>query len=157
MARISIDLAEPGSAFATHFPRTGIVVRDIPSARQRGWRLVRLDEKLDHQGKANEWLLVRAETAPTPGEPPAPVDVLLVGDVPQVADGFDESGFAHIGAALVSPVHLNLSRRQRFWARFGLVVVVLAAAGWYFWNVNPEFWSSRLVVRLLFLIPEMIK
>lgn len=109
------------------------------------------------QGKPNEWLLVRSEPAPIPDRPPAPVDVLLAGAVPQVADGFDESSLARIGAALVSPVHLNLSRRQRFWARFGPVVTVLAAAGWYFWNFNPETWSGRLVARLLFLIPEMIK
>jgi hypothetical protein len=157
MARISIDLAEPGSTFAMHFPRTGVVVRDIPSARQRGWRLVRLDETLHSQGKPNEWLLVRSEPAPAPDGPPAPVDMLLVGAVPRVADGFDESSFARIGAALISPVHLNLTRRQRFWARFSLVVIVLAAAGWYFWNFNPESWSGRLVGRLLFLIPEMIK
>ncbi len=157
MARISIELTEAGSAFATDFPRTGVVVRDIPSARQRGWRLVRLDEALHSQGKPNEWLLVRSEPAPTPDRSPAPVDVLLVGAVPRVADGFDESSFARIGPALVSSVHLKLSRRQRFWARFGLAVIVLAAAGWYFWSFNPESWSGKFFVRLLFLIPEMIK
>jgi hypothetical protein len=157
MARISIDLAEPASAFATHFPRTGIVVRDIPSSRQRRWRLVRLEEALHNQGKANGWLLVQAGEAPTPGAAPAPVDVLLVGDVPQVADGFDEASFTRIGEATVSPVYLNLSRWQKFWIRFGLIMVVLAAAGWYFWNFDPDSASGRFVVRLLFLIPEMIR
>lgn len=142
---------------ATHFPRTGIVVRDLPSGRQRAWRLVQLDEKLDHHGKANEWLLVRAGDGSEPGTPPAPVDVLLVGDAPQVADGFDENSFTRLGEALVSPVYLNLSRWQKFWVRFGLVVAVLAAAGWYFWNFDPDSWSGRLVGRLLFLIPEMIR
>jgi hypothetical protein len=84
MARISIELAEPAATFAAHFPRTGIVVRDIPSGRQRAWRLVQLDEKFDHRAKANEWLLVRAGETPEPGAQPAPVDVLLVGGAPQV-------------------------------------------------------------------------
>ena len=56
----------------------------------------------------------------------------------------------------MSPVYLNLSRWQKFWVRFGLVVAVLAAAGWYFWNFDPDSWSGRLVGRLLFLIPAMI-
>lgn len=157
MARISIELADAGSIFATHFPRTGLIVRDIPSSKQRAWRLVQLDKRVDHRGKANEWLLVRAENAPEPGTQPAPVEVLLVGDAPQVADGFDEASFTRLGAARVSPVYLNLSRRQKFWVRFGLIMVVLAVAGWYFWNFDPDSSSGKLVVRLLFLIPEMIR
>jgi hypothetical protein len=157
MARISIELAEPSSVFGAHFPRTGVVIRDIPSSKQRDWRLVRLDAKLRYQGKANDWLLIRAEDAPAPSTQPAPVDVLLVGEVPQVADGFDEANFARVGAALTSPVYLNLSRWQKFWIRFSLVLIVLAGAGWYAWNYDPDRWFGKLVMRLLFLIPELIK
>jgi hypothetical protein len=157
MARISIELAEPASVFGVHFPRTGVVVRDIPSSKQRDWRLIRLDAKLHYQGKANDWLLIRAEDAPTPGTQSAPVEVLLVGEIPQVADGFDEGNFARVGEALTSPVFLNLSRWQKFWIRFALIVIVLVGAGWYAWNYDPDIWFGKFVARLLFLIPELIK
>ena len=161
MTRLSVSFLETNEAVAASFPRTGVAVRAIPSSKQRDWQLLQLDSRFDYRGKACEWLLIRSwdKGVDREGSQASWAEVLLVGASPHVADGFDESSFENIGDAVVDPVHFNLSRWQKFWIRFSLIALVLAGAGWWVWHSgdSPPSSFGRFVVKLLFLIPELVK
>jgi hypothetical protein len=157
MTRLTLHYAEDNSDFATQLPRTGTIVRAIPSKELRDWELLQLDSAFEYRGKPYEWLPIRPWNVPVghEGGDTTWMDVLAVGADPLVGDGFDEASFERLGSASVQPPRVPLSRKQKLWLRWVVGVPLLAGAGWYLWHVNPE--ASRLVVRLVFVILGGIK
>jgi hypothetical protein len=157
MTRLTLHYAEDNPDFATQLPRTGTIVRAIPSKEQRDWQLLQLDSAFEYRGKPYGWLLIRPWNVQVDyeGGDTTWMDVLAVGADPLVGDEFDEASFASLGSASVQPVRVPLSYKQKLWLRWVVGIPLVAGAGWYLWDVNPE--ASRLVARLVFAILGGIK
>ena len=155
MTRLTIEYAEDNPDFAAQLPRSGTVVRIIPSKEQRDWKLLQLDSAFEYRGKPCGWLLIRPWNVQIDHHGGDTMDVLAVGADPLVGDGFDEADFENLGSASLQPQRVSLSSKQKFWLRWVAGILLATGAGWYLLPLDPE--ASRFVVRIVFAILGGIK